>query len=160
PYVVSTGTGSGKSLTYLVPIVDYIFRHVPEEHSVRGIVVYPQNALINSQLDALEAFRKRNWPDDCPIRFARYTGQDKDEARAAILADPPHIILTNYVMLEYMLLRPAERVLVKQATAALHFLIMDELHVYRGRQGADVAMLMRRVRQRSDSDHLVYVGTS
>jgi len=158
-YVVSTGTGSGKSLTYLVPIMDYVFRHAPERHSVRAIIVYPMNALINSQLEALERYRKENWPD-CPVQIKRYTGQERKAEHNAIIANPPHILLTNYVMLEYMLIRPDERPLVQQATQELRFLVMDELHVYRGRQGADVAMLLRRVRQRSGSRDLVFVGTS
>ncbi|MGI8915834.1 MAG: DEAD/DEAH box helicase [Chloroflexota bacterium] len=158
PYVVSTGTGSGKSLTYLIPIVDAVFRRQPERHSVRAIIVYPMNALVNSQLEALRRFREANWPD-CPLRFDRYTGQDRQD-RAQILEDPPHILLTNYVMLEYMLIRPHERSLVVQATHDLQFLVLDELHVYRGRQGADVAMLLRRVRQRAENPDLRFVGTS
>ena len=158
PYIVSTGTGSGKSLTYLIPIFDYIIRNDPSRHSVRAIIVYPMNALINSQLESLERFKK-NWPQ-CPVRFARYTGQENQEAKNAILNDPPHILLTNYVMLEYLLIRPYERTLVQQATRELRFLVMDELHVYRGRQGADVAMLMRRVRQRAGRADLQVVGTS
>ncbi len=158
-YMVSTGTGSGKSLTYLVPIMDHVFRHAPERHAVRAIIVYPMNALINSQLEALERYRKDNWPD-CPVRIDKYTGQERKAQHNAIIADPPHILLTNYVMLEYMLIRPDERPLVRQATQALRFLVMDELHVYRGRQGADVAMLLRRVRQRSGVRDLLFVGTS
>lgn len=61
PYIVSSGTGSGKSLTYLVPIVDHVMRSQPERHSVRAIIVYPMNALINSQLDALQRFQRENW---------------------------------------------------------------------------------------------------
>lgn len=160
PYIVSTGTGSGKSLTYLIPIVDHIFRNEPERAAVRAIVVYPMNALVNSQLEALEQFREQNWPDDCPITFGKYTGDVQREAREQLLNNPPHILLTNYVMLEYMLIRPYDRVLVQQATRDLAFLTMDELHVYRGRQGADVAMLMRRLRQRADRDDLLCVGTS
>lgn len=158
-YVVTTGTGSGKSLTYLLAIVDDVFRRGAEPHAVRALIVYPMNALINSQLKALERYRDENWPD-CPLRFGRYTGQERNEARTAILDDPPHILLTNYVMLEYMLIRPAERDLVKHSTRDLRFLVMDEMHVYRGRQGADVAMLLRRVRQRSGADDLLCVGTS
>jgi len=146
-YVVTTGTGSGKSLTYLIPIVDHVLRTQPEKHRVRGIIVYPMNALINSQQRALEAYAAAN--PGVPIRFDRYTGQEKEEARQRILDDPPHILLTNYVMLEYMMLRPTERVLTDAATANLEFLVLDELHTYRGRQGADVAMLMRRLRERS-----------
>jgi ATP-dependent helicase YprA (DUF1998 family) len=159
PYVVSTGTGSGKSLTYLIPIVDSVFRDDPARHTVRAVIVYPMNALTNSQIVALGEFRNRNWPD-CPVRFARYTGQEKREDREAILNDPPHLLLTNYVMLEYLLIRPHERTLLQQATRDLRFLALDELHVYRGRQGADVAMLMRRVRQRSARPDLQFVGTS
>jgi superfamily II DNA/RNA helicase len=158
PYLVSTGTGSGKSLTYLLPIVDQVFRDHPERPGVRAIIVYPMNALINSQLEALQTFRERNWPDT-PLRFARYTGQEKEEQRKEIIANPPHILLTNYMMLEYMLVRPAERSLIAQMTNDLRFLVLDELHVYRGRQGADVAMLMRRIRQRA-SQGVQVIGTS
>ena len=159
PYIVSTGTGSGKSLTYLVPIIDGIFRDDPARRSVRAIIVYPMNALINSQEDALKAY-KANWGDDCPVTFARYTGEVRDEARDAILNNPPHIVLTNYVMLEYMLIRPADRQMVVQTTRDLSFLAMDEIHVYRGRQGADVAMLMRRLRERAGRPDLLCSGTS
>lgn len=158
-YVVSTGTGSGKSLTYLVPIVDYVIRNQPERRSVRAIAIFPMNALINSQLQALQTFRTKNWPD-CPVTFARYTSQDKGEAREAIVREPPHVLLTNYVMLEYMLLRTYERALVQQAMQELQFLVADELHVYRGRQGADVAMLLRRIRQRAQGRNPQFIGTS
>jgi superfamily II DNA/RNA helicase len=158
-YVVSTGTGSGKSLTYLLPIIDDIFRNDPHERSVRAIVVYPMNALINSQLLALQQYAKE-YGSDCPIRFARYTGQDREEDKEKVRQDPPHILLTNYVMLEYMLLRPSDRAILKQMTGKLRFLVADEIHVYRGRQGADVAMLLRRLRQAAGSKEIVCVGTS
>lgn len=158
PFVVTTGTGSGKSLTYLVPIYDHILRTNPEKHQVRAIIVYPMNALINSQLSALDQYAA-GCPES-PIRYARYTGQEKQETRDRILEDPPHILLTNYVMLEYMLLRPAERVLTERATAHLEILVLDELHTYRGRQGADVAMLLRRVRERTGNPRLLHIGTS
>lgn len=158
PYVVTTGTGSGKSLTYLVPIYDAIVRDEPERAGgVRAIIVYPMNALINSQLEALKQY-EANFPDS-PVRFDRYTGQEREEDRARILENPPHILLTNYVMLEYILVRPAERSLLATATRDLQFLVMDELHFYRGRQGADVAMLLRRVQQKAGHD-LQVIGTS
>ncbi|MGH8247417.1 MAG: DEAD/DEAH box helicase, partial [Gammaproteobacteria bacterium] len=126
PYVVTTGTGSGKSLTYLLPIYDRIVRSAPEQHRVRAILVYPMNALINSQHNALKEYQSRC--PESPVRFAQYTGQEKDEVREQVLNDPPHILLTNYVMLEYMLLRPRERVFTDRATANLEFLVLDELH--------------------------------
>ena len=158
PYVVTTGTGSGKSLTYLVPIYDAIIRNAPETHSVRALLVYPMNALINSQLEALQEFQDRNFPGS-PVRFGRYTGQDREEARDRILQDPPHILLTNYVMAEYILVRPSERPLLATATRDLRTLVMDELHFYRGRQGADVAMLTRRLQERAGKD-LQAIATS
>src|SRR5262249_25613623 len=139
-------------------IVDHVLKSNPANHSVRALIVYPMNALINSQLKALEDF-KRNWPD-CPVTFARYTSQDRGKDRDRLVTDPPHILLTNYVMLEYMLIRPTDCSLLHQATRALKFLAVDELHVYRGRQGADVAMLMRRVRQRAGMANLLCIGTS
>lgn len=158
PYVVTTGTGSGKSLTYLVPIYDHILRTNPEKHQVRAIIVYPMNALINSQLTALQEYERQ--AGGSSVRYARYTGQDKEEARQRILNDPPHILLTNYVMLEYMLLRPSERVFTDRTLANLEFLVLDELHTYRGRQGADVAMLLRRLREHTGNPRLLHIGTS
>jgi ATP-dependent helicase YprA (DUF1998 family) len=157
-YVVTTGTGSGKSLTYLVPIADHVLRHNPGREQVRAIIVYPMNALINSQEAALKDFAKE--APHVPIRFAQYTGQVKGEDRQKILDHPPHILLTNYVMLEYMMVRPGERVFTQRNLANLEFLVFDELHTYRGRQGADVAMLIRRLRERSGNPRLICIGTS
>ena len=93
------------------------------------------------------------------MKFAQYTGQEKDEQRKAIIANPPDILITNYVMAELILTRPDERQLV-EAARGLRFLVMDELHTYRGRQGADVALLIRRLRDRVGGESLQYVGTS
>jgi hypothetical protein len=158
-YVLTTGTGSGKSLTYIVPIVDRVLREGPGK-GIRAIVVYPMNALANSQVGELEKFLKFGYPDNAgPVTFARYTGQEKDEERQAIIATPPDILLTNYVMLELLLTRPYEQGLVA-AAHDLRFLVLDELHTYRGRQGADVALLVRRVREATKATRLQVVGTS
>ena len=158
-YVLTTGTGSGKSLTYIVPIVDRVLREGPGK-GIRAIVVYPMNALANSQVGELEKFLKFGYPDNAgPVTFARYTGQEKEEQRQAIIATPPDILLTNYVMLELLLTRPIEKGLV-EAARDLRFLVLDELHTYRGRQGADVALLVRRVREATKATRLQVVGTS
>ena len=164
-YVLTTGTGSGKSLAYIVPIVDSVLRERagPGRNTagVKAIVVYPMNALANSQMLELEKFLKFGYPvDGEPVRFARYTGQENDEARRQILADPPDILLTNYVMLELVLTRPDERKHLIRAADGLRFLVLDELHTYRGRQGADVALLIRRLRDACASPDLQVVGTS
>lgn len=158
-YVLTTGTGSGKSLAYIIPIVDYILRRGPGK-GIQAIVVYPMNALANSQFGELEKFLCSGYPDGRgPVTFARYTGQESDEERQRIIANPPDILLTNYVMLELILTRQQEQGLVRGARD-LGFLVFDELHTYRGRQGADVAFLIRRVRDLLAGDDLRCVGTS
>jgi ATP-dependent helicase YprA (DUF1998 family)/very-short-patch-repair endonuclease len=158
-YVLTTGTGSGKSLAYLVPIVDHVLRNGSGK-GIQAIVVYPMNALANSQAGELEKFLSFGpWTGANPVSFRRYTGQENDEDRQQILASPPDILLTNYVMLELILTRPYERKIIS-AAQGLRFLVLDELHTYRGRQGADVALLGRRVREACNASDLQRVGTS
>ena len=105
-YVLTTGTGSGKSLSYFIPIVDHVLKaKVKGGHAgITAIVVYPMNALANSQLEELQKYLCLGYPTGKePVRFARYTGQESDQERQAIAANPPDILLTNYVMLELML---------------------------------------------------------
>jgi superfamily II DNA/RNA helicase/very-short-patch-repair endonuclease len=158
-YVLTTGTGSGKSLAYIVPIVDHVLRRGSGK-GIQAIVVYPMNALANSQHGELEKFLKFGFDDGRgPVTFARYTGQERETEKDAILAHPPDILLTNYVMLELIMTRPQERAFIESA-AGLRFLVLDELHTYRGRQGADVALLVRRVREALHSPDMQCVGTS
>jgi ATP-dependent helicase YprA (DUF1998 family) len=160
-YVLTTGTGSGKSLAYLIPIVDRVLREGPRRPSVKAIIVYPMNALANSQLNELEKFLRYGYGTGKePVTFARYTGQESQEDREQILREPPDILLTNYVMLELVLTRPEERRRLIRAAKGLRFLVLDELHTYRGRQGADVAFLVRRVRDACEAPDLQCVGTS
>jgi len=160
-FVVSSGTGSGKTLTYLVPIVDWIFRNAVHDKNVCAIIIYPTNALVNSQLEALKDMSK-NYENSagelCPIRFGRYTGQENSEEREQLKSNPPHILLTNFVMLELMLIRAEDRRFIDEAN--IHFVVLDELHSYRGRQGADVALLLRRLRVRTRNNDLIFIGTS
>jgi ATP-dependent helicase YprA (DUF1998 family)/very-short-patch-repair endonuclease len=158
-YVLTTGTGSGKSLSYIVPIVDHVLRRGTGK-GIQAIIVYPMNALANSQYGELEKFLVYGYPDGkSPVTFSRYTGQESDQEREEILSNPPDILITNYVMLELILTRVKERALVN-AASNLKFLVFDELHTYRGRQGADVAMLIRRLRNKCGGDNLQCIGTS
>src|SRR5699024_8794386 len=160
-YVLTTGTGSGKSLAYIVPIVDHVLRR-GSGRGIQAVVVYPMNALANSQREELAKFLTEGFGEgNESVTFARYTGQESDDEREQILAEPPDILLTNYVMLELLLTRPKERERLIAAAEGLQFLVLDELHTYRGRQGADVALLVRRVRQATGAgDDLQCVGTS
>lgn len=158
-YVLTTGTGSGKSLAYIVPIVDHVLR-AGSGKGIKAIIVYPMNALANSQIGELEKFLCRGYPQGHPpVTFKRYTGQESDEERKAIVENPPDILLTNYMMLELVLTRPWDYQLI-DAASNLQFLVLDELHTYRGRQGADVAMLVRRLREATQSKQMLHIGTS
>ncbi|WDZ88926.1 protein kinase [Nocardiopsis sp. HUAS JQ3] len=168
-YVLTTGTGSGKSLAYIIPTVDRVLREREREHAegrvrtrrVRAIIVYPMNALANSQIDELGKYLVNGYGEGRePVTFERYTGQESLKEKERIRKNPPDILLTNYVMLELMLTRPDERGALIDMARGLDFLVFDELHTYRGRQGADVAMLIRRVRQACQAPRVQCVGTS
>ncbi|MBJ6642703.1 protein kinase [Streptomyces sp. BSE7-9] len=165
-YVLTTGTGSGKSLAYIVPIVNRVLhKRVAEgpkaKKRVRAVIVYPMNALANSQLKELEKYLRDGYGEGRePVTFARYTGQEDDQRRKEIRDNPPDILLTNYVMLELMLTRPADRASLIEMAKGLEFLVFDELHTYRGRQGADVALLIRRVREACQAPDVQCIGTS
>ncbi len=163
-YVLTTGTGSGKSLAYFIPIIDDVLRRKQSgarRPGISAIIVYPMNALCNSQREELERYLLLGYSEGkSPVTFARYTGQESAEERDRIAKEPPDILLTNYVMLELIMTRFLETdKAVRQHATGLRFLVLDELHTYRGRQGADVALLVRRVRQRFNAD-LLCVGTS
>ncbi len=157
-YVVTTGTGSGKSLTFFIPIVNRIIREKKTDASkrIRAIIVYPMNALANSQMEEIDKFLDGS----SLVTVKRYTGQEDASERASIKANPPDILLTNYVMLDLILTRYSEDHEIVAAAQNLEFLVLDELHTYRGRQGADVAMLVRRIRAQLNAQHLLCIGTS
>jgi hypothetical protein len=118
------------------------------------------NALANSQDEELRKFLEKGYEQGrSPVRFARYTGQERGDARDALRREPPDILLTNYMMLELLLTRGEDRELVR-AAQKLRFLVFDELHTYRGRQGADVALLIRRCRQAFNGRDTICIGTS
>lgn len=161
-YIVTTGTGSGKSLTFFIPIIDDILKAKDRNPSprIRAIIIYPMNALANSQMEEVNKFLENL--ESSPITVGRYTGQESREERCKYANTPPDILLTNYMMLEYLLTRgnkDTDRKIV-EAAQDLQFLVLDELHTYRGRQGADVAMLVRRLRAATQSHHMLCIGTS
>ena len=161
-FVVTTGTGSGKSLCFFIPIVNHVLaaRRTSARRRTQAIVVYPMNALANSQMEELSKFIDQV-PDAQSITFARYTGQEDQDERRRVADHPPDILLTNFMMLELLMTRQEEldrRVIGN--CAGLQFLVLDELHTYRGRQGADVALLVRRVRERLQPEKLLCIGTS
>ena len=86
--------GSGKSLPYIIPIVDHVLRGDRR----KAIIVYPMNALANSQEQEPRKFLMHGYPDGRgPVTFRKYTGQESDDEQREIVATPPDILLTNYV---------------------------------------------------------------
>jgi ATP-dependent helicase YprA (DUF1998 family) len=167
--VVASGTGSGKTECFLLPALDWVFRH-PSRAGGRGLrvlLVYPMNALVNDQIRRLRqlvGFRAKDGEAPVPVTFARYTsetqstraaGLERDPAapdnqllgRDEIVADPPDILITNFAMLEQAMLRPQETPFFARVDEhAWRFLILDEAHSYRGAQAIELARLMQRVR--------------
>ena len=168
--VVVTGTGSGKTEIFLLPIINYLFQQNEKNAltpGVRALLLYPLNALANDQLKRMRVLLK-NYPD---ITFGRYTGETKKELKEAeseyikrygvaplpneyisreqMQNKPPHILLTNYAMLEYLLLRPKDHTFFDGEHAKYwKFLVIDEAHTYSGAKGIEMAMLLRRLKDR------------
>lgn len=188
--VVSTGTGSGKTECFLLPILNSLMEEKRAkgkiEPGVRALLIYPMNALANDQTDRL---RKTllDYPD---ITFGTYTGQTLEEevkavaqyrrlngnrdeeelrnplpnerlSREKMKSDPPHILITNYAMLEYLLLRPKDSVFFDGKYArSWKTVVMDEAHIYDGASGIEVSMLLRRLKARIGVKNLQFILTS
>jgi len=161
-FVVTSGTGSGKSLTYISTIFNYLFKNQGKP-GIKAIIVYPLNALINSQEAALNDFQdnyRKRTGKDLPFTFRKYTGQEKQLDRESVIANPPDILLTNYMMLELLMVRLGDAPLRSSFLNNLQFLVYDELHVYKGRQGADVSLLNRRIKAGCLNKNIICIGTS
>ena len=199
--LIATGTSSGKTLCYQIPILDNLVRD--PSPGLRAVIIYPLNALVNDQLREWEQILRKH-PD---ITFARFTGQtpatqeeyeerlreqieqgwrerepnlsssdlqrkteneladrlEKDPKnrlnhREAIRQKPPHILITNFSMLEYLLERPVDAPIFEDAQ--LRFLVLDEIHAYRGVQSTEIAFLIRRLKERLRPKQLACIGTS
>ena len=158
--LITSGTGSGKTEGFLVPILDDLVRQRAEQGRLRGVralFLYPLNALINSQQDRLSAWAR---PFNGEIRFCLYKGDTRQTLSAAarrtlpperlgdrttLREDPPPILVTNATMLEYMLVRTEDRPIIEQSRGMLRWIVLDEAHTYQGSRSAEIALLLRRV---------------
>lgn len=184
--IVATGTGSGKTESFLIPILNHLLQEESlgtlTRPGVRALLLYPMNALANDQLKRLRHVLGA-YPS---ITFGRYIGESEHTfniarekhleewgaeplpneliARDQMRETPPHILLTNYAMLEYLLLRPQDTELFDgEKGRHWRFIVVDEAHVYDGASGIEVAMLLRRLKDRvvsSESGRLTCIATS
>ncbi|MFY9259148.1 MAG: DEAD/DEAH box helicase [Gallionella sp.] len=159
--VVTSGTGSGKTECFMVPILDALVReHAAQKTKlvgVRALFLYPLNALIQSQRERLHA-----WTGGFGngVRFCLYNGMTpqnpqpkakRDETpnqvidREQLRAEPPPILVTNATMLEYMLVRAQDAPILDASQGKLQWIVLDEAHTYIGSQAAELALLLRRV---------------
>ncbi|MFD3593185.1 DEAD/DEAH box helicase [Nocardia sp. NPDC058640] len=157
PTLVTTGTGSGKTESFLIPILDHVLRAKKAGVSgMKALIIYPMNALANDQEQRLAKMITEH-PELRGITAGLYTGEQSSGGRtmvseAGLITDrqlmhdsPPDILLTNYKMLDHMLLRPDRAAMWRQSAVSLQYVVLDEFHTYDGAQGTDVAMLLRRL---------------
>lgn len=181
--VVSTGTGSGKTESFMIPILRELA--LESENGmlcpgIRALLIYPMNALANDQTERLRSLLA-DYPE---ITFGVYTGQTKQKTADAIaeyrslnqnqdpipnelisrdqmVNTPPHILITNYAMLEYLMLRPRDSVFFDgDAAQYWKFIVFDEAHVYNGSTGIEVSMLFRRLKAKLGNQKITYILTS
>lgn len=175
PTMITTGTGSGKTESFLFPILDHAVR--AKQRGIRGmkaLILYPMNALAQDQARRLAELITQV-PAFAGITAALYTGENPQNGRttvstsglitdrATIRREAPDILLTNYKMLDQLLLRHADAALWEQSARSLTYLVIDEFHSYDGAQGTDVAMLLRRLTlaieaYRGSTEHLPLAG--
>ena len=173
--LVATGTGSGKTECFLYPILEYCYAHKGEP-GIKAIIIYPMNALASDQAQRIAKLVYRSDELRNNITVGMYVGgfdggSGKTMQKEAVITDhetirnsPPDILMTNYKMLDYLLVRPEDARLWagNDTTGALRFIVVDELHTFDGAQGTDLACLLRRLKSRLNIQQgdLCCVGTS
>lgn len=185
PVILTTGTGSGKTESFLFPLLDYCHAN-RERMGIKAIILYPMNALATDQARRL-AEEIHKWKDEAgnpilrdTIRAGLFIGEGRDkgkirptrmgadhiiEDRDTLLKSPPDILLTNFKMLDFALMQGRFQSLWRHNLQAgnhnlLQYLVLDELHTYDGAKGSDVANLIRRLKLKLHTDTITPVGTS
>jgi hypothetical protein len=146
PLVVTSGTGSGKTEAFLLPVIQNAIDDASRfnRSGLTAILIYPMNALSNDQRQRIEEYLQASGFGGA-VSVAQYDRGTSQARRDELRTSPPHVLLTNYMMLEYLLTRPADREDIF-ANHRCRFLVLDEVHTYRGTLGSNIALLVRRLR--------------
>ena len=172
--LIATGTGSGKTECFLYPILEYCYHHRGET-GIKALIIYPMNALASDQAKRIAGLIYNSPELRGNVTAGMYVGgheatpcrvmsEDKIITdHETMLSSPPDILLTNYKMLDYLLVRPKDAALWQENNPeTLKYIAVDELHTFDGAQGTDLACLLRRLKARlfTPSGYLCCVGTS
>lgn len=173
--LVATGTGSGKTECFLYPVIDYCYRH-RHERGIKAIIIYPMNALADDQAERIAKLIYHNDKLRDNVSVGLYIGgltwnegvkvmgeHNVITDRETMIDNPPDVLLTNYKMLDYLLMRPHDaRIWKSNHPDTLKYIVVDELHTFDGAQGTDLACLLRRLKNKLfiQQGYLCCVGTS
>lgn len=182
--VITTGTGSGKTECFLLPVLNQLMLEKEAGKlgsGVRTLIIYPMNALVNDQIRRLREIFE-DYPDE-DITFGKFTGETEEEysrardifieregyepkrneliSREQMHKSPPNILITNYAMLEYLLLRPGDNVFFSENSATQwHCIVLDEAHTYGGATGIEVGSLLKRLKAMLSRNDIQFILTS
>ena len=172
--LVATGTGSGKTECFLYPILGYRYQH-RGENGIKALIIYPMNALASDQARRIAELIDKSPELRGNVTAGMYVGGHEHTPNRMMSEDnvitdhdtllntPPDILMTNYKMLDYLLVRPKDAGLWRDnAPDTLKYIAVDELHTFDGAQGTDLACLLRRLKSRlwTPAGYLCCIGTS
>ncbi|HLX57663.1 MAG TPA: DEAD/DEAH box helicase, partial [Ktedonobacteraceae bacterium] len=153
--IISTGTGSGKTESFLIPILDHCLKHRGTS-GIKALILYPINALAGDQLRRIKEASEQQG-----ITVGSFIGSTPQSVRNHMISNPPDILITNYVMLDRLITKERPRSMFERSKYTLRFLVVDEIHYYRGTKGANLCLLLRRLRTLcADKGQLVQIGAS
>jgi len=183
-----TGSGKTECFLYPL-VDELLKANIADNPGIRAILVYPLNALANDQLYSRVVPLLVKELEQFGLTVGRFTGQTDPRknrndfeqeylndsnirkyfqgsiprnwllSRREMLDTPPHVLVTNYAMLEHLLLLPQNAPLFRNAD--LRYIVLDELHTYSGAQATEVALLLRKLRnQYAPESDIRCIGTS